>query len=244
MTKKFLTELKMLAHGSIKIPILFNFGISLTTKEIIMKRLTLSFLLIIILTSFKTDKPKVLLYIEDNSMDQVYMLTNEVGKMIELLKKSGFEVIIATISGERIKADTIIIKPELKLSDVNVNDYSGFIMPCMAPNDTLVTSTEISFIRKVIKEGKPIAAQTAAVLVLAKAGALNGKKYAFPNNNMINPDMFSEFKTGIYCGNGVIQDRNIITSGTCPMETRTTGAQDGTVAVTNTLIQEIKTKNK
>jgi putative intracellular protease/amidase len=209
-----------------------------------MKRLTQVLLLIIFLASFRVDKPKVLLYIQDNSMDLSYMLTHEVGKMIELLNQAGFEVIIATMSGERIKADSIKIKPGLKLCDVNINDYSGFIMPCMAPYDTIVTSTEISFIRKVMKEGKPIAAQTAAVLILAKAGALDGKKYAFASDKMISPDMFSEFKTAIYCGVGVIQDGNIITSGSCPMAARTIGALDGTPLLTQKLIQEIKNRIK
>jgi putative intracellular protease/amidase len=209
-----------------------------------MKRLAQMLFLFIIFASFSIDKPKVLLYIEDNSMDQAYMLTHEVGKMIELLKQSGFEVIISTLSGERIKDGSIRIKPGLKLSDVNINDYSGFIMPCMAPNDTIVTSTEISFIRKVMKEGKPIAAQTAAVLILAKAGALDGKKYAFARDKMISPDMFSEFKTAIYCGDGVIQDGNIITSGSCPMAARTIGSLDGTPLLTKKLIQEIKNRIK
>jgi putative intracellular protease/amidase len=210
----------------------------------IMKRLTLMLLLISILTSYKKDNPKVLLYIEDNSMDQVFMLTHEGDKMFELLKKSGLEVTIATISGELIKADTIIIKPNIKLGDVNVSEYSGFIMPCMASYDTVVTSTEKDFIRKVISEGKPIAAQTAAVLILTKADALNGKKYDFPNDNMTNPDMYLEFKSGRYSGNGIIQDGNIITSGLCPMHAKVTGSQDGTVALTQTLIQEIKTRTK
>ena len=209
-----------------------------------MKRIILMLFLITIFFSFKNDTPKVLLYIEDNSMDLGFMLTHEVGKMRELLKQSGFEVTIATITGKVIKTDSIVVKPDIKLSDVKINEYAGFIMPCMAPNDTIVSSTENGFVRKVLIEGKPIAAQTAAVLIFAKAGALNGKKYAFPNNNMANPDMFPEFKTGIYCGNGVIQDGNIITSGLCPMEARMSGSQDGTVGLTQKLIQEIKAKTK
>lgn len=172
------------------------------------------------------------------------MLTHEVGKMRELLKQSGFEVIIATISGEVLKADPIIVTPDIKLSRVNINEYSGFIMPCMAPNDTIVTSGEISFVKKLINEGKPIAAQTAAVFILAKAGVLNGKKYAFPKNNMISPDMYPELKSGIYSGAGVVQDGNIITSGICPMEAKMTGFQDGTAELTHKLIQEIKAETK
>lgn len=170
------------------------------------------------------------------------MLEHEVNKMRQLLTQSGFEVIIATISGEPVMSDSITIRPNLKLSDVKINEYSGFILPCMAPKDTNVTSTEKNFVKAASIEGKPIAAQTAAVLILAKAGVLNGKKFAFPNDDTANPNMCPEFKRGTYSGNGVIKDGNIITSGICPMEAKLTGAQDGTTALTQFLVQEMKAK--
>lgn len=209
-----------------------------------MKRVFLTVFLISMLVSCKESIPKVLLFIEDNSTDLGYMLTHEVGKMSELLKQSGFEVTIATISGEVLKTDSITVTPNIKLSEVNTNEYSGFIMPCMATQDTIVTSGEINFVKKVINEGKPIAAQTGGVLILAKAGVLNGKKFAYPKNDYDSPDMFTEFKSGIYSGSGVVQDGNIITSGICPMTAKVTGAHDGTAELTQKLIQEIKTKNK
>ena len=197
-----------------------------------------------IFTSCKREVPKVLLFIEDNSADLGYMLTHEVGKMSELLKQSGFEVTIATITGEVLKADSITVTPNIKLSEVKINEYSGFIMPCMAPNDTIVTLGEINFVRKAVNGSKPVAAQIGAVLILAKAGVLNGKKFAFPKNDIDNPDMYPELKSGIYSGSGVVQDGNIITSGICPMMAKVTGAQDGTIELTQKLIQEIKTRTK
>ena len=208
-----------------------------------MKRIFLILTLISILPSFRIANPKVLLYIQDNSLDLAFMLTKEVGKMSELLKEAGFDVIIATISGDELKADQIIVKPDIKLSQVDINEISGLIIPCMAPDDTIVTSEEKNLIRKFVNAGKPVAAQTSAVLLLAKSNALKDKKYAFPKNNMIGPDMFPEFKSGIYSGTGVIQDGNIITSGTCPMETKMTGLDEGTSDLTNKLIRAIKDKN-
>lgn len=197
-----------------------------------------------IFTSCKREAPKILLFIEDNSVDLGFMLTHEVGKMSELLKLSGFEVTIATITGEVLEADSINVTPDIRLSEVNINDYSGFIMACMAPNDTIVTSGEINFVKEVVNEGKPIAAQTGAVLILAKAGVLNGKKYAFPQNDIDSPDMYPEFKSGIYSGNGVVQDGNIITSGICPMMAKLTEVQDGTTELTQKLTEEIKSRTK
>lgn len=56
-------------------------------------------------------------------------------------------------------------------------------------------------------------------------------------------DMSPEFKNAVYSGIGVIQDGNIITSGTCPMMMKMTGLKDGTNELTNKLIQTIKSKN-
>jgi putative intracellular protease/amidase len=205
-----------------------------------MKRLFSLFLLCSILVSFDKDVPKVLLYIEGESMELEYMLIHEVNKMREILKQSGFEVTIATISGEILKTDSVTVKPDLKLTDVNIADYAGFIMPCMAVSDTIITSEEKNSVRKAVNSGKPIAAQLGAVWILAKAGVLNSKKYAL----FEDPSMASEFKNAIYSGRGVVQDGLIITSGTCPWMAKESGYPDGTAMLTQTLIDAIKAKTK
>ena len=97
-----------------------------------MKRIILLLILISILPAFKIEKPKVLMFIQDNSMDQGFMLINEVAKMKEMLGQTGFEVIIATISGDELKSDQINVKPDTKLSKVDIKEFSGLIIPCMA----------------------------------------------------------------------------------------------------------------
>ncbi len=91
-------------------------------------------------------------------------------------------------------------------------------------------------------ENKPLAAQTLSVANFAKAGILVDKKYAFT----INPDVneYPDFKGGIYSGEGVIQDGDIITSGTCPWKTREYGAPDGTRKLTQLLIKAIRANTK
>jgi putative intracellular protease/amidase len=202
------------------------------------------FFLICILISCKKEVPKVLLFIEDNSIELGYMITHEVDKMSELLKQSGFEVTTATISGEILRTDSITLTPDLKLSEVNINDYVGFIMPCMATKDSIVTLEEINFVKKVVNEGKPIAAQLGAVFILAKAGVLNGKKFTFAEEKDNNVNLYPEFASGIYSGKGVVQDGIIITSGTCPMMAKILGYQDGTAELTQKLIEEIKERTK
>jgi len=205
-----------------------------------MKKIALILMAIIILPSFQTANTKVLMYIQDNSMDLNFMLTNEVAKMKQILEQAGFEVDIASISGEILKSESMTVKPDLMLSKVNIREYSGFIVPCMAPKDTIVTLQEKNFIKEVVKEGKPLAAQTSAVYLLAESGVLHGKKFAM-EENLIN--LSPKFKNAVYSGIGVVQDGNIITSGTCPMMMKMTGLKDGTAELTNKLIQTLKSQN-
>jgi protein deglycase len=203
-----------------------------------MKRLLLLFMLCCIMVSFVKSAPKVLLFIKEGSPQLEFMLTNEVGKITEIIKQSGFEVVVATISGEELKTGSITIKPDLKLSEVNIDEYAGFILPCMLVD---LTSPEmISFAKAIADKGKPIAAQVGSVFILAKAGLLNGKKYAFVNDQGNDPD----FKGSIYAGYGVVQDGLIITSGTCPWMAKATGHKDCTAALSNALIDVIKSGNK
>lgn len=173
-------------------------------------------------------------------MDLNFMLTNEAVKIKQILEQAGFDVDITSISGERLKSESMSVKPDILLSKVNIRKYSGFIVPCMAPKDTVVTLQEKNFIKEVVQEGKPLAAQTSAVFLLAEAGVLHGKKFAMEEKLI---DMSPKFKNAVYSGIGVVQDGNIITSGTCPMMMKMTGLQDGTVELTTKLIQTIKSKN-
>jgi putative intracellular protease/amidase len=203
-----------------------------------MKRLFSLFLLCGILVSCDKNAPRVLLYIEGETSHLEYMLIHEVGKMREILKKDGFDVTIATLSGDVLKTDSITVKPDLKLSEVNIDEYAGFILPCMVSD--FISPEMITFVKTIVDKGKPIAAQTGSVALLAKAGILNGKKYTFNHDVSMNPD----FKSGIYCGTGVVQDGVIITSGVCPWIANGTGWEDGTAKLTQTLIDAIKAKTK
>jgi putative intracellular protease/amidase len=203
-----------------------------------MKRLLGLSLLFSLLVSFNNNAPKILLFIKEGSTQLEYMLTNEVGKMSEIIKQSGFEVTIATISGEVLKSGSVTVKPDLKLSEVNIDEYSGVIIPCMTLD--LATPEMIAFVKTAIDKGKPIAAQAGSVTLLANAGILNGKKYAYNHDASTETD----FESGIYSGTGVVQDGIIITSGTCPWIAKETGWQDGTPKLTQTLIETIKAKTK
>jgi len=205
-----------------------------------MRNLILLLLFATLLVSCGKDDLKVLLFVTDGSRDLELMLTKEVIVMKEILEHSDFEVVIATLSGKPISVDTVEVKTDLILSDVISSDYSGFMFPCMAPPWEKIydpNSEVVAFIKKVSMEGKPMASQTLSVADFAKAGLLVEKKYAFT----LEPDVdeYPEFKGGIYSGEGVTQDGNILTSGTCPWKAREYGLQDGTRKLTELFIEAI-----
>jgi len=185
-------------------------------------------------------KPKVLLFIRKGfSHDIELMLTQEVGVMTSMLEEAGFEVIVATASGESIEAPTTKLMPDLELADVKVNDYAGIIMPCMAKGDMFfgwhASPEEISLVKEAVAQGKPVAAQRGAIVILAEAGALVGKKYTYDRDLQ----SFDSFVGAIYSGDGVIRDGNIATSTNCPYMARY-GYDDGTSELTKIFIETIK----
>ena len=211
-----------------------------------MKRLFILLLLATVFTSCTQDTPKVLLYIRGDglkSYDLELMLTKEVGVMKEILEQSGFEVAVASVSGEPIVAGSTSLKPDLKLDEVSIADYAGFILPCMADSGSPVPEA-VTMVKKAAAAGKPVAAQLGSVLTLANAGLLIGKKYAFLEEEDLNLEIFPDLKGGVYSGTGIVQDGNIITSGVCPYYGREKGLQDGTQELTRTLIKVIKARTK
>ena len=165
------------------------------------------------------------------------MLKEEVGVMKETLEAADFKVDIATLTGETISAGSVKLKPDLKLNDVSVLDYDGFILPCMARkvNDVYPIPDEVIMLVKGVTN-KPIAAQLASVQILAKAGLLKDKKYA---SAVEFDDPY--FEGSVLTGTGVVRDGNIITSGVCPYWARQEEMKDGTQELANALVKAIKT---
>lgn len=187
---------------------------------------------------------------EGNSRDLELMLTKEVGVMVAMLEKAGFEVVVATASGAPIVATNTTLKPDLKLADVKIANYAGLIMACMAVGlfpGTPQPPETAAIVKQVEAEGKPIAAQLGAVIVLAEAGILIGRRYAFvwdPLGPSAGPYKDPRFAGAIYGGNNVVQDGNIITSGVCPFIRKTRGLPDATSELTQGFIAELKKQKK
>jgi putative intracellular protease/amidase len=183
------------------------------------------------------ESSKVLLIIRDGSVELEFMLKEEVGVMKETLEAAGFKVDIATLTGEPISAGSVKLKPDLKLTDVSVMDYDGFILPCMATagDDVSPIPDEVIMLVKGVTN-KPIAAQLGSIQILAKAGLLKDKKYA---SAIEFDDPY--FEGSVLTGTGVVKDGNIITSGVCPYMARQKEMKDGTQELANALVKAIKT---
>ena len=175
---------------------------------------------------------KVLLITREHSYgsnNQQIMGTNEALMMKSMLEKAGFKVVIASAQGRTFQYRTILgkkitLESDLKLIDVKIADYVGFIIPCMALGTKNVKPEEVAIAKLIVAEGKPVAAQQKGVIILAQADVLAGKRYSYKEDLLLDE--------GIYSGQGVVQDGNIITSAFCPYW----GSMDQTVELTQALI--------
>jgi putative intracellular protease/amidase len=186
---------------------------------------------------------------EGYSQDLDLMLKMEVGVMTLLLKNAGFDVDVATTSGYPIIGPTQKIEKLQRISEINLDNYVGIIMPCMAVGlfpGPPVAPDAVAAVKKALADGKPVAASANSAIILADAGILKGKRYAFVTNPLETTQRWTRkdlrFEGAIYSGPGVVQDGPVLTSGICPRLEIATGMQSGVVELTQKLIAAIKAK--
>ncbi len=188
---------------------------------------------------------------EGYSADLDLMIKMEVGVMKLLLKNAKFDVDVATSNGMSIVGPTEKVTDVKWLHNVNVDDYAGVIIACMAvggANQPAPPSSPeaLAIVKKALANGKPVAANGNAVGVLAEAGVLMGKKYSYVRDPLkptqAVPFVFPAFKDAIYSGTGLVQDGLIITSGICPTLEKTLGMENGTAKLTKAFIAAVQKK--
>ena len=69
---------------------------------------------------------------EGYSQDLDLMIKMEIGVMSVLLKNAGLDVDIATTSGYSILGPTEKVTDIKQLRNINIDNYAGVIIPCMA----------------------------------------------------------------------------------------------------------------
>ena len=200
---------------------------------------------------------KVLIIVKESygidSGDRQFMKTDEAILMKQTLEDVGFMVHIASASGRTflrhrvtyeggVSMEKVTLESEYKLGEVNVDNYSGFLITCSALGrntnydskqepafgEAYVKPEEVEIVKRIAAEGKPLAAQQKGVIILAVAGGLKGKKYSYMRDLQLDD--------AIYGGQDVVQDGNVITSTYCPYFR----SKDQTVELTEALIAEIQ----
>ena len=188
------------------------------------------------------DSVKVLMFVRDGARDLGLMLDKETGVMKQMLEDAGIQVVVATTTGEPMKAGNLVLDADLKIADAKASDYDGFILPCMAPAPGSPLPDEVvTLIEEAYKSGKPIAASRGSVEILGKAGALAGKQYSYAQEVDVNER--PEFKGGTYKGTGYTQDGSITTVGICPLASRSLKLPDGTEDLTRGFIESLTRKD-
>lgn len=179
---------------------------------------------------------QVLMIVKDApSQDLALALEKEVSVMRNMLRGAGFQVVIASPSGTPLSAGGITVTPDLTLTEVQVADFDGFILPCMAAQDVSLPGLG-PMLREALASGKPVAAQSGSVVTLAKAGILSGRKFAYPEAWVAEVPEFGE---SIHAGEGIVEDGALITSAVSPYAAETLQAEDGTQALTGALIKQL-----
>ena len=205
-----------------------------------MKRLFIAAALITISLAHAGGTPEVLLFMRSGSADLEFMLKKEVMVMKGTLEQSGYKVVVATLDGSDFSAGSVTVKADIRLAEAEVDDYAGFILPCMmvaSYPEPEISPEAINLVRAAIAAGKPVAAQTGSLWTLAKAGILKGKKYAYA---------FAEkhpyFEGATFGGTGVVRDGLVVTSGLCPHMARTLKTEDGTRELALALVEAMKSR--
>jgi hypothetical protein len=163
-----------------------------------------------------------------------FMLSREAAVMKLTLESAGYSVVVATVNGEPARGSSMSLKADIKMANAQVADYRGLILPCMAAGDSPIPAESVAIVKKAMALKKPIAAQNSAVLILYQAGATRGRRFA------LEADLAPVVKDGTYGGIGVVQDGNLVTSGTCPYMAQQLAKPDNTPELTQMLIALMK----
>lgn len=184
---------------------------------------------------YAEESQKVFMFVREGSRDLDLMLREEIMVMRQMLEDAGYVVDIGTPADAPMVAESMILMPTIKLADVDVANYAGVILPCMAPAAGSPIPAEINAIAsEAVEMGKPFAASRGSVVTLAKAGGIDDREYAFAGE--VDIDKRPEFANGTFLGTGVVRDGNINTSGICPLSSRSLNLPDGTVGLTRSFI--------
>jgi hypothetical protein len=174
-------------------------------------------------------RPTILMIIRDSSTME-YMIPNEILLMKNIANKAGYRIHIASETGAKIEAGKENLSPDFKFSEVDINKYIGLIIPCCASGPMPKPNTEAAkkLVGAAIELKLPIAAQYSGIDLLVLSGLSKDTKLA-------RSFLFASTDTGP----GVVVDKNIVTSGTCPWMARYQKSTAGTENLMKEFINQL-----
>lgn len=122
------------------------------------------------------------------------------------------DIIVDTVSireDKKVKgAHNILVVADKTIGEVtDLDSYNGIILPGGLPGATNLRDNNrvIEIIKEINEKEKLLAAICAGPIALERAGVINGKKVTS------YPGFEDELKSGVYTGENVVRDENIIT---------------------------------
>jgi putative intracellular protease/amidase len=145
------------------------------------------------------------------------------------LEDAGFTVVTASPTGRRVFIDREgdVVPVDLAATDVDIRDYVGFVLPCVAGIGWLVdhqtvpyvwVDDEVELLQRIVAAGLPLGAQHDGIIALAQAGVLVDRRFSYyldPVGARFAFQRDARFAGGEYGGKGLVQDGTIITSSDC-----------------------------
>ncbi len=118
--------------------------------------------------------PKKVLCLITDGFEEIETITP-----VDLLRRAGVEVVIASLDGDRVEGRSgITIEPDAALSSVDSADFDLLFLPGGPAVGALRKDGRAASLAKDFKSaGKPIAAICAAPLILHDAGILEGHRF-------------------------------------------------------------------
>lgn len=173
---------------------------------------------------------RVLMIVRDDSRFQDLMIEEEVLVMKDMVQSAGHVVDVVTVNDEALTGATTLT-PDLAVAEVDMFDYDGLLLPCMAPvPDPAVTMPDriLPLIRQAKQLGLAIGAMRGSVRELGRAGALSGHRYSAAGD--------LELADAEFVGVGVTTDDNLVTAGSCPAVAKYRGGPDETAELTTAFL--------
>ena len=196
-------------------------------------RALIPFLSLISIYTGCSSRPTVVFIIRDSSTME-FMIPNEIQPMITALNQAGYRTIVANEAGQTIKAGKEQLNVDYKLKDVDIQKCIGVVVPCCASGPMPKPNTEsaIHLIKSALSLNIPIAAQYSGIDLLVLSGLPKEIKLA-------RSFMFASPDTPP----GIVIDKNVVTSGTCPWMARYQGSRACTEELMKDFINILPERN-